>query len=240
MTSLSSSSANISSSCTSIASTVTEVEAPLATVAAQEKVLPKKNNNSLVIGLAGDVSKRLSFDSSAGLCLKCKNSFKSCEFCQQQNKGDDLGIINRDYYRRSVEPTRSLMMRNGCGDPEPLSYNPVYNIREIRTVCHSFSSLGIDKKLLDIQINKATAAATNKAKELRAGAAAGKRSDRKSGALTASSVAEINCNNSSYGSNKGNNNNFSKNKTTTEMGTTTTGKGMAKEQVNANGNFVYI
>uniref|UniRef100_A0AAG5DHW6 Ras-associating domain-containing protein n=1 Tax=Anopheles atroparvus TaxID=41427 RepID=A0AAG5DHW6_ANOAO len=31
------------------------------------------------------------------------------------------------------------------------SYNPVYNIREIRTVSHSFSSLGIDKKLVDIR-----------------------------------------------------------------------------------------
>ncbi|ETN68042.1 hypothetical protein AND_000121 [Anopheles darlingi] len=31
------------------------------------------------------------------------------------------------------------------------SYNPVYNIREIRTVSQSFSALGIDKKLVDIR-----------------------------------------------------------------------------------------
>uniref|UniRef100_A0A182VTF6 Ras-associating domain-containing protein n=1 Tax=Anopheles minimus TaxID=112268 RepID=A0A182VTF6_9DIPT len=31
------------------------------------------------------------------------------------------------------------------------SYNPVYNIREIRTVSQSFSALGIDKKLADIR-----------------------------------------------------------------------------------------
>lgn len=31
------------------------------------------------------------------------------------------------------------------------TYNPVYNIREIRTVCHSFSSFGIDKKLMEVE-----------------------------------------------------------------------------------------
>lgn len=30
-------------------------------------------------------------------------------------------------------------------------YSPVYNVREIRSVCHSFSALGIDKKLRDGQ-----------------------------------------------------------------------------------------
>lgn len=33
------------------------------------------------------------------------------------------------------------------------TYSPVYNIREIRTVCNSFSSLGIDKKLWDAECN---------------------------------------------------------------------------------------
>lgn len=37
--------------------------------------------------------------------------------------------------------------------PSSSSYSPVYNIREIRTGCHSFSSLGNDKKLLDIESN---------------------------------------------------------------------------------------
>lgn len=34
---------------------------------------------------------------------------------------------------------------------QTVPYNPVYNIREIRTVCNSFSSLGIDKKLLEME-----------------------------------------------------------------------------------------
>lgn len=38
------------------------------------------------------------------------------------------------------------------------TYSPVYNIREIRTVCNSFSSLGIDKKLWDVECNHKTSA----------------------------------------------------------------------------------
>ncbi|XP_050741274.1 uncharacterized protein LOC108034258 isoform X1 [Drosophila biarmipes] len=39
------------------------------------------------------------------------------------------------------------------------AYSPVYNIREIRTSSHSFSSLGKDKKLLDIHMNARFASA---------------------------------------------------------------------------------
>lgn len=87
----------------------------------------------------------------SSVCTKCRNSFKSCEFCQQKIDEAD---------QESQQPTRSLrtggprklLLTDSGGDTA--TYNPVYNIREIRTVCHSFSSLGIDKKLLDIQINQ--------------------------------------------------------------------------------------
>ena len=38
--------------------------------------------------------------------------------------------------------------------PSPTSsnYNPVYNVKELRTACNSFSVLGSDKKLLDIEV----------------------------------------------------------------------------------------
>ncbi|XP_052867837.1 uncharacterized protein LOC128273822 [Anopheles cruzii] len=58
-------------------------------------------------------------------------------------------------------PAKSSSMRLAAlgSKPSPLplsvlaapSYSPVYNIREIRTVSQSFSSLGIDKKLADIR-----------------------------------------------------------------------------------------
>ncbi|XP_037913029.1 uncharacterized protein LOC119652788 [Hermetia illucens] len=59
------------------------------------------------------------------ICNKCRNNFKSCEFC---NKNPST-ILNS-----SLD-----------------AYNPVYNVREIRTVNHSFSPLGSDKKILDVE-----------------------------------------------------------------------------------------
>lgn len=63
-------------------------------------------------------------------CKKCRNSFKSCEFCHKNTA--------------LIQAQRQLQLQ---------TYSPVYNIREIRTVGHSFSSLGNDKKLLDIHLN---------------------------------------------------------------------------------------
>lgn len=63
-------------------------------------------------------------------CKKCRNSFKSCEFCHKNSA--------------LIQAQRQLQIQ---------TYNPVYNIREIRTVGHCFSSLGNDKKLLDIHLN---------------------------------------------------------------------------------------
>lgn len=46
------------------------------------------------------------------------------------------------------------------------TYSPVYNIREIRTVCNSFSSLGIDKKLWDAECNQKTTLPTTQLQNL--------------------------------------------------------------------------
>ncbi|XP_061395525.1 uncharacterized protein LOC133331146 [Musca vetustissima] len=44
--------------------------------------------------------------------------------------------------------------KNAAKTPSPpSSYSPVYNIREIRAGSHSFSCLGSDKKLLDMELN---------------------------------------------------------------------------------------
>lgn len=69
------------------------------------------------------------------ICKMCKNNFKSCEFC------------NKNVTKKlSTRISSNLNSYNGT-----TVYNPVYNIREIRTVCNSFSSLGIDKKLLEVE-----------------------------------------------------------------------------------------
>ncbi|XP_059221000.1 uncharacterized protein LOC106088403 [Stomoxys calcitrans] len=78
---------------------------------------------------------------SAQLCTQCHNSYKSCDFC---HKNQPHAMLTRS--PSSVSTTKA-------GQSLPTSYSPVYNIREIRTATHSFSSLGNDKKLLDIEMN---------------------------------------------------------------------------------------
>lgn len=55
-------------------------------------------------------------------CQKCRNNFKTCDFCNK--------------------PLTSK---------ETLSYNPVYSMREIRSVCNAFSAFGIDKKIIEAE-----------------------------------------------------------------------------------------
>lgn len=76
-------------------------------------------------------------------CKMCKNNFKSCEFCNKS-------VVRKLSTRHSIGGVVGMnhSPRNG---PNSTTYSPVYNIREIRTVCHSFSSLGIDKKLLEVE-----------------------------------------------------------------------------------------
>ncbi|XP_067621209.1 uncharacterized protein rau [Eurosta solidaginis] len=83
----------------------------------------------------------------AEVCPKCRNTFKSCEFCHKNSSMMlQLQRSNSTSSSSSCSTTKTLQMLLP-------SYNPVYNIREIRTSSHSFSALGNDKKLLDIQLN---------------------------------------------------------------------------------------
>lgn len=61
-------------------------------------------------------------DSPPEVCQKCRNNFKSCDFCHK------------------LPPPNVT-----------LTYNPVYSMREIRSVCNAFSAFGIDKKLMDFE-----------------------------------------------------------------------------------------
>ncbi|XP_030377565.1 uncharacterized protein LOC115626354 [Scaptodrosophila lebanonensis] len=79
------------------------------------------------------------------VCPKCRNTFKSCEFCKQ-NSSALIGT-------QAPATTTGSSVSPLANSPPARAYSPVYNIREIRTASHSFSSLGKDKKLLDIHIN---------------------------------------------------------------------------------------
>lgn len=80
------------------------------------------------------------------ICLHCQNNYKSCEFCAHNSH---LNTILRSPSKLSKKSNN-----NNNNSSSPLTtYSPVYNIREIRTASHSFSFLGNDKKLLDIELN---------------------------------------------------------------------------------------
>ncbi|BFF93498.1 uncharacterized protein DMAD_11345 [Drosophila madeirensis] len=62
--------------------------------------------------------------------------------------------LRRDFYPRPTSMASPTPASTAVASVSPArAYSPVYNIREIRTASHSFSSLGKDKKLLDIHMN---------------------------------------------------------------------------------------
>lgn len=75
-------------------------------------------------------------------CKMCRNSFRSCEFCNKN--------VTSKLSTRLPRTNVSNGITTGTLIGTTTTYNPVYNIREIRGVCNSFSALSIDKKLLDV------------------------------------------------------------------------------------------
>lgn len=63
-------------------------------------------------------------------CRACRQNFRSCEFCNKNISTETDVVCPTTVTYNDVTST----------------YNPVYNIREIRNVCNSFASLDIEKK----------------------------------------------------------------------------------------------
>ncbi|XP_058448047.1 uncharacterized protein LOC131428264 [Malaya genurostris] len=92
-------------------------------------------------------------------CLQCKSTNQeSCAHSQRRDSTEDtvpppaIKGKNLDRFPQAPpRPSKASLLPSVLTAPNVPSYNPVYNIREIRTVCNSFSSLGIDKKLVDIE-----------------------------------------------------------------------------------------
>jgi hypothetical protein len=66
------------------------------------------------------------------VCAKCKNTFRSCEFCM-----------------KNIDNQLARQLR--LDTPAVASYNPVYNVREIRT--NSVSSFAVDKRSSEDKAN---------------------------------------------------------------------------------------
>ncbi|EDW63632.2 uncharacterized protein rau [Drosophila virilis] len=106
----------------------------------------------------------LSLDSEPAEDLRsCSSSSEDAEDdeCASSSGSSDNSTectLRRDFFQRhtpAATPSAvgAIAQSNGNASPPARAYSPVYNIREIRTATHSFSSLGKDKKLLDIHMN---------------------------------------------------------------------------------------
>lgn len=98
----------------------------------RRQLLPLLNDTEDIVIPTSPTPKSPTVESN---CKQCQSNFKSCEFCN----------IKSALISSAKSPTSAATALQ--------SYNPVYNVREIRTASHSFSSLGIDKKILDIQLS---------------------------------------------------------------------------------------
>ena len=85
---------------------------------------------------------------AADVCNHCQNNYKSCDFCHK-NLNMNMLLRTPSYNTKNT----SVSIASNSPNTTLPTYSPVYNIREIRTATHSFSFLGSDKKLLDIELN---------------------------------------------------------------------------------------
>lgn len=138
---------------------ITTLSAPTTKTDAEDN--ENNNNRGYVSVYEKSSSSSLSSTSSSSVCKMCRNTFRLCDFCQ---KNDAARKLNSSRLARI--PTATNLTECSKQDSELIyktlnsfnatTYNPVYNIREIRTVGNTFSSLGIDKKILDVETNHKT------------------------------------------------------------------------------------
>lgn len=75
-----------------------------------------------------------------------KQPIQHCIHCNRKSASSLRGFNHlRDFGKLAKPPTTSVDRSSSSS-----TYNPVYNVREIRTVGNSFSSLGSDKKLMEL------------------------------------------------------------------------------------------
>lgn len=117
-----------------------------------------ENNNNNNRGCVSIYEKS---SSSSSVCKMCRNTFRLCDFCQKNDATRNINSTRLSRIPTATNLTECLkqdteLFYKTLNNFNATTYNPVYNIREIRTVGNSFSSLGIDKKILDVEINHKT------------------------------------------------------------------------------------
>lgn len=84
------------------------------------------------------------------ICKMCRNNFRSCDFCNKNSIKNLTARLTRIPTSENLTNVIADNKKSNAVVVHSTTYNPVYNIREIRSVCNSFSSMGIEKKLLEI------------------------------------------------------------------------------------------
>ncbi|XP_016993535.2 uncharacterized protein rau [Drosophila takahashii] len=129
--------------------------------AASEAVTLEDSTSLLELSLESDLS--LSEDLHSCSSRSSSEDAGDEDECASSSGSSDNSTecaLRRDFYPASPAPPAAATAPQLAVSISPArAYSPVYNIREIRTASHSFSSLGKDKKLLDIHMNARFASA---------------------------------------------------------------------------------
>ncbi|XP_058124083.1 uncharacterized protein LOC131281828 [Anopheles ziemanni] len=135
----STSSASSSSSCSSFSSLSSDTSSSSSSSSEPEVEARRNTPQKSVTNNNNDVTSPCHHGAPPE--IKSKNSAQHQQPPPRPAKSSSVQLV-------AALTNRATLPASALASP---SYNPVYNIREIRTVSHSFSSLGIDKKLVDIR-----------------------------------------------------------------------------------------
>ncbi|XP_026844692.1 uncharacterized protein LOC113565774 [Drosophila persimilis] len=134
-----------------------ENEAALATLATGDAV--EDATSLLELSLESELSLSEDLRSCSSSSTEDAEDEDECASSSGSSDNSTECALRRDFYPRPTSMVSASASASALPAPVVPSvsparaYSPVYNIREIRTASHSFSSLGKDKKLLDIHMN---------------------------------------------------------------------------------------
>ncbi|CAO1333819.1 unnamed protein product [Diamesa serratosioi] len=113
------------------------------------------NNNNHHNTTTTTTTKSMSNSSSSSSLLHCQCIINHhvCNACNRQKVIKSFQELTLSTTSTTLSISKMQPTSTFTKLPATSSYNPVYNIREIRTVGNSFSSLGSDKKLMDIDVS---------------------------------------------------------------------------------------
>ena len=118
-----------------------------------DNIITNNNINNTTTTTTTTKSMSNSNSSSSLLHCQCIMNHHVCNACNRQNVIKSFQELTLSTTSTTLSVSKIQPKPAFTKLPASSSYSPVYNIREIRTVGNSFSSLGSDKKIMDIDIS---------------------------------------------------------------------------------------